>query len=68
MEVSGQLHTPGRFTPGTHSVEGWMSPRDGLGVLEQGKISLSHYFNKPNRNMGVTPYVYLFIYCTELLR
>jgi len=30
---------PDRLTPGTHSMEGWMGLRDGLGVLEQGKIS-----------------------------
>jgi hypothetical protein len=27
MEVSGQLHAPGRFTSGIHWIEGWVGPR-----------------------------------------
>jgi hypothetical protein len=43
MEVSAQLHAPGRFTaeeraPGTHWIGGWMSPRAVLDVVAKGKI------------------------------
>jgi hypothetical protein len=42
MEVSVQLHTPGRFTlteiaPGTHWIGGWMDPRAGLEPVAEEK-------------------------------
>jgi hypothetical protein len=38
MEVSGQPHAPGHFSPsvnasGTHSIEGWVGPRTGIDIL-----------------------------------
>jgi hypothetical protein len=39
MEVSGQLHAPGRFTPGTHWIVGWVGSRVGLDAVEYRKIS-----------------------------
>lgn len=41
MDMSIQLHNPGRFTPGkilvVHLIGDWMSPRNGLDVLEKWK-------------------------------
>jgi len=42
MEVSGHLHTPGRFTleerdPGTHWIEGWVGPRAGMDTVAKRK-------------------------------
>jgi hypothetical protein len=44
MQVSGQLHAPGRFTPvegapGTHWIGGWVGPKTGLGDVEKRDIS-----------------------------
>jgi hypothetical protein len=44
MDVSGQLHAPGRFTPGeiasgTHRIGGWVEPRAGLDAVKKRKIS-----------------------------
>jgi hypothetical protein len=39
MEVSGQFHDHGRFTPGTHWIGGWVGPRGGLDDVEKSKIS-----------------------------
>jgi hypothetical protein len=42
MEVSGELHVPGRFTTeegasGTHLVGGWVDPRAGLEMVAKMK-------------------------------
>jgi len=37
MEMSRQLHAPGRFTPGIHFIEGWMDRRAGLSAVAQRK-------------------------------
>jgi hypothetical protein len=44
VEVSGQpVSRPGRFTPGTHWMEGWVSPKASLNAVAKRKkyISLS---------------------------
>jgi hypothetical protein len=46
MEVSGELHVPGRFTPeeripGTHWIGGWKGATAGLGAGVQKGKSLS---------------------------
>jgi hypothetical protein len=43
MDVSGQLHALGRFTPrerapGTHWIGGWVGPRAGLDYEEKTKF------------------------------
>jgi hypothetical protein len=43
MEVSGQLHAPGRFTlrertPSTHWIGGWVGPRAVLDAVVKRKI------------------------------
>jgi hypothetical protein len=30
-----QFHAPGRFTPGTHLIAGWVGPRVGLDAAEK---------------------------------
>jgi hypothetical protein len=46
MEVSGQLHAPGRFTPGKRAPDAhwrgvWMGPRAGLEAVAKRKILAS---------------------------
>jgi hypothetical protein len=36
--MSGQLHTSGRFTSGTHWIGGWVDPRAGLDDVEKKKF------------------------------
>jgi len=43
MDVSVQLHAPGRFTPtertpGTHWIGGWYVPEPGRGLLKYKKV------------------------------
>jgi hypothetical protein len=43
MDVSGQLHCPGRFTSeertfDTHCIRGWVGPRDSVNALEERKF------------------------------
>jgi hypothetical protein len=43
LEMSGQLHAPGHFTPGerahgTHLTGGWVGPRAGLDDMEKWKF------------------------------
>jgi hypothetical protein len=43
MEVSGQFHIPGRFTPAertpiTHWIEGWVGLKAGLDSVKKKKI------------------------------
>jgi hypothetical protein len=52
MEVSGQLHAPGRFTPkerapGTHWIGGWVGPRAVLDAVLQRKIPSPRRESKP---------------------
>jgi hypothetical protein len=35
LEVSGQLHTPGEKSPGTHWIGGWVNPRADLDDVEK---------------------------------
>jgi hypothetical protein len=47
--VSGQIHAPGRFTPGeitpgTHWIGGWVGPRAGLDAVE--KINVAPVGNR----------------------
>jgi len=42
MEISGQLHDPaallpGKKSPGTHRIRGWVDPRAGLNAMAKGK-------------------------------
>jgi hypothetical protein len=46
MEVSDQLHAPGRFTSGTHWKGGRMGPRAGLEAVELKKKSLDPTGNR----------------------
>jgi hypothetical protein len=64
MEVTGQLHAPGRFTPreraaGTHSIGSWVGPR---AVLDAVKIKIPSPRRELNpRTPIVQPIVYLFL-------
>jgi hypothetical protein len=53
MEVSGQLHAPGRFTPrerapGIHWIGGWVGPRTGLDMVSKWKIPNPRRESKPD--------------------
>jgi hypothetical protein len=59
MEVSGQLHAPGRFTstertPGTHWIGGWVGPRAVLDAVVKTKIPSPRRESNP-RTLIVQP-------------
>jgi hypothetical protein len=52
MEMSGQLHAPGRFTPrerapGTHLIRGWVDLRAVLDAVVKRKIPSPHRESDP---------------------
>jgi hypothetical protein len=54
MEVSGQLHAPGRFypwerAPGTHWIREWVGPRGGLDAVVKRKIPNPRRESNPDR-------------------
>jgi hypothetical protein len=54
MEVSSQLHAPGRFNPeeitrGTHWIGGWVGPRAGLDTVSKIKIPSPHRESNSDR-------------------
>jgi hypothetical protein len=44
---------PGRFTPGTHSIRGWVGPRAGIDAVAKRKIS--HHCPRRELNSGRPP-------------
>ena len=55
MEMSGQIHASAALPPvPIRWMAGWVSQTVWSTVK-----SLSHYFNKPNRNMGIISTMYL---------
>jgi hypothetical protein len=56
MEVSGQLHAPGRFTPrerdpSAHWIGGWVGPRAVLDAVVKRKIPSPRRESKPRTSM-----------------